>query len=194
MFKIPNQIESDRLILRTFEESDWRALHAYYSDPICTQFTLQRILSEGESWRMLATLIGHWHLRGYGPYAIIPKTDSRVIGLVGLWFPIEWPEPEIKWGLAREFWGKGYAREAAVAVREMSAAILPSLQLISLILPENDRSIKLALGMGAQFEKQIDFRSGKANIYRHARPASVYSNSTFSLGSSTRAKYYPSNN
>src|SRR4051794_35663923 len=108
LFKIPTEIESERLILRTFKESDWQPLHAYYSDPICTKYTIQRTLSEGESWRMLATLIGHWQMRGYGPYAITRKTDNRVLGLVGLWFPIDWPGPELKWGLAREFWGKGY--------------------------------------------------------------------------------------
>src|SRR6185436_6093779 len=105
--------------------------------------TLQRTLSEGESWRLLATLIGHWQVRGYGPYAISRKIDNRVLGLVGLWFPIDWPEPELKWGLAREFWGKGYAREAAIAVRDMAATEIPSLRLISLIFPDNDRSIKL---------------------------------------------------
>ena len=66
------------------------------------------------------------------------------------------------------------AREAAIAVREMAATALPSLHLISLIVPENEKSINLALGLkNAEFEKQIDFRNNKANIYRHKPPVQV---------------------
>jgi RimJ/RimL family protein N-acetyltransferase len=35
------------------------------------------------------------------------------LGTVGLWYPVDWPAPEIKWALIRKAWGKGYAREAA---------------------------------------------------------------------------------
>ena len=164
---IPGSLETDRLLLRRFAESDWRDLHAYYSDAECMKYTIGRALSEGETWRSMATMLGHWQLRGYGPYAMEEKTTSRVLGPVGLWFPQDWPEPEIKWGLARRFWGQGYASEAARAVRDMAAAAMPDVSLISLILPENTASINLALSLGAEFEREIDFRGGKANIYRH---------------------------
>ena len=59
-YQIPEKTETKRLILRTFEESDWTGLHKLYSDPECTRYTIQRILTEGESWRTMATMIGHW--------------------------------------------------------------------------------------------------------------------------------------
>ena len=166
-FLIPEQIESERLILRVFKEEDWRDLHALYSDAECTKYTIQRTLTEGESWRTMAGMIGHWYLRGYGPYAVEEKSTGKVLGPVGLWYPNDWPEPEIKWAISRSFWRKGYASEAARAVKKMAAKYIPETSLISLIFSENEASKKVANTLGAKFEKEIDFRGIKAHIYRH---------------------------
>ena len=167
-FLIPERTETERLILRTFEENDWVALHKLYSDPECTRYTIQRILTEGESWRTMAGMIGHWQIRGYGPYAVVDKASGEVMGTVGLWYPNDWPEPEIKWALSRAFWGRGYASEAARAVKKIAAKHLPETSLISLIFSENRPSIRLAEALDAKFEKEIEFRGVTAHIYRHS--------------------------
>ena len=118
-FKIPVKIESERLVLRTFLSEDWKDMFEYYSDPECMKYTIGRTLTEGETWRTIASMVGHWQLRGYGPYALHYKDENRVIGVCGMWFPIDWPEPEIKWGLIRKYQGQGFAREAATRVKKM---------------------------------------------------------------------------
>ena len=168
-YLIPEKIETQRLVLRTFKEDDWIDLHQLYSDPKCTQYTIQRTLTEGESWRTMAGMIGHWQLRGYGPYAVEEKSTGKVLGPVGLWYPNDWPEPEIKWAISRAFWGQGYASEAARAVKQMAANYVQEISLISLIYSENERSIKLATALGAKFEKEIEFRGFVAHIFRHSR-------------------------
>ena len=169
-YKIPELLESDRLILRKFKEDDWVDLHAYYSDEECMQYTLGRTLTEGESWRTLAGMLGHWELRGYGPYAVVLKETNQVIGPVGLWYPNDWPEPEIKWGLIRSFWGQGFVTEAARAVKQMAAVHVADISLISLIYAGNERSINVALALGAILEKKIEFRGQDALIFRHRSP------------------------
>lgn len=166
-FRIPEQIETKRLILRMFREEDWRDLHEYYSDAMCIKYTIGRVLSEGETWRAMAIRIGHWLLRGYGPYAIQVKASGKVIGIIGLWYPIDWPEPEVTWHLSKHYWGKGYAHEAAEKVLKMAAEYVPEIPLISLIHPENSASIKLAVALHATFERPIEFRGGKWYIFRH---------------------------
>jgi RimJ/RimL family protein N-acetyltransferase len=163
-------LDTERLTLRQFAHEDWRALHEHYSDPECTRFTFGRALTEGESWRALASMVGHWQLRGYGPYAVVEKATSAMVGTVGLWYPNDWPEPEIKWALLRQAWGKGYAHEAAKAVQRV-AAVHFGKPPISLIGIENTPSIKVALAVGAEFERQILFRGNPCNIYRHPRVA-----------------------
>jgi len=166
-FAIPQTVETERLVLRMFRQDDWRALHEYYSDAECMRFTFRRPLSESASWRMVATMAGQWLLRGYGPYAVEDKATGAVLGAVGLWYPLEWPEPEIKWALARRHWGRGYASEAARTVQRMARERLPKLSLISLIDSRNEASIRLALAVGASLERETEFLGEPFHIYRH---------------------------
>ena len=164
-FKIPIELETKRLHLREFQESDWDDLAAMFSEEECVKYTIKTTLTKWQTWRTLAAYIGHWQLRGYGPYAVVEKETNRMIGPVGLWYPGDWPEPEIKWSLAKEFWGKGYASEAAIAVKEMAFRVLKRDRLISLILPQNEKSKNLAKKIGGSFEKIISFRDDEAEIY-----------------------------
>lgn len=170
-FLIPRQLETTRLRLRTFVDADWHDLHEYFSDAECTRYTFRRALTEAASWRAMASMAGHWLLRGYGPYAVEEKSTGIVLGTVGPWYPLEWPEPEIKWALARQHWGKGYASEAVRAVQRMAHEHLPQLRLISLIDSGNETSIRLALAVGASLEKEIEFVGAPFHLYRHPLPA-----------------------
>ena len=163
---VPLAIETERLTLRQFAHDDWRAMHEHYSDAECTRFTFGRALTEGESWRAVASMLGHWQLRGYGPYALVENASAAVLGTVGLWYPNDWPEPEIKWALLRKAWGKGYAQEAARAVQGMAVRELGAPP-ISLIGVDNLASIKVALAVGAKLERQLLFRGNPFSIYRH---------------------------
>ena len=67
---VPERIETERLILRQFRDTDWIDLHQYYSSEEATIFTVGRGYAEAETWDITCTMIGHWHVRGYGPYAV----------------------------------------------------------------------------------------------------------------------------
>jgi len=169
-FSLPTHLTSERLQLRPFVEADWRGMHRHYSDPACTRYTLGRVLSEGESWRLTATLAGHWLLRGYGPYALAEKASGALVGAVGPWFPVDFPEREIKWALLPEFQGRGYAREAAGAVLAMLQAAWPGQPPISFIDQRNAASIRVAQALGAELEGVREFRGAEFGVYRHVYP------------------------
>ena len=97
------------------------------------------------------------------------RASHIVIGVAGLDYPNDWPEPEIKWGLMRNFWGQVYASEAVRAIKKMWTEYLPELSLISLIHPDNTNSKNLAEAVGAYFEKDYEFRGDKWTIYRHTQ-------------------------
>lgn len=166
-FLVPESIETKRLNLRLFTEQDWQQIHAYFSDQEATRYTFGRPLTEGESWRALASMMGHWQLRGYGPYAIEHKASGKVTGIAGFWYPKDWPEAEIKWALSPRYWGKGYASEAARSLQKTALACFPDKSLISFIHAKNQASINLALAVNAVFEKQVKFRGDNWHIYRH---------------------------
>ena len=165
--RIPLALESSRLLLRLPVEGDWRALHAYYGDADSVRYTVGTPLTEAQTWRTLAGAVGHWAWRGYGPYTMLDKDRGTVLGIAGLWFPNDWPEPEIKWALVPSARGAGYAVEAARAVRAMAREQLPGVRLISLIANGNDASIRVAEAAGARLEREIDWRNIRASIYRH---------------------------
>jgi len=166
-YQIPEQITSDRLILRKPVANDWEALYPYYSDETSMRYTVGRALEDWETWRNVVLMVGHWEIHRYGPYVM--EESNKVIGVTGLWFPYGWPETEIKWGLVPDACGNGFAREGAEAVRSMAARYLPDLHLISLIHPDNENSIKVATGIGAVYEKTMPFRGGEAAVYRHRK-------------------------
>lgn len=168
-YLIPETLETERLILRKFRKADATDIYAYYGDPDCMTFTVGRALNESESWRMMACAVGHWDLHQYGPYALALKTEQKVIGICGLWYPGDWPEPEIKWGLSQAYWGKGYAKEAALAVKAMISEYLPDLNPISMTLEDNHGSRHLALALGASLEQKRIFRDKPACVYRHSK-------------------------
>lgn len=170
---IPQYLSTPRLTLRQFVHEDWSTMHEHYSDLECTRYTFGRALTEGESWRAMASMLGHWTLRGYGPYALVETATEKVIGTAGLWYPNDWPEPEIKWALTRHYWGKGYASEAVRALQTMLATHWPDKHLISFINANNQASIQLALAVGARLEREIEFRGSNWHVYRHPEAAVI---------------------
>jgi RimJ/RimL family protein N-acetyltransferase len=170
-FLVPQQLESKRLLLRQFVDDDWQDLQRYFSDPEAMFFTHGKALSEGETWRVMCSMIGHWQVRGYGPYAVEEKSSGSVLGTVGFWYPNDWPEPEIKWGLARQSWGQGFATEAAKLVHAAGREHLPDFAFISLIHDDNKASIGVALAIGARRERSTDYEGEPHGIYRHRTTA-----------------------
>ncbi|UCG74070.1 MAG: GNAT family N-acetyltransferase [Chromatiales bacterium] len=166
-YLVPAELQTPRLLLRQFLDDDWQDLHDYYSDQDATRYTFGRLLTEGDTWRIMCGMIGHWQIRGYGPYAVEEKETGKVLGTVGFWYPIDWPEPEIKWALARKHWGQGFASEAARAVQAAGKQYLPDISLISLIHPDNLPSIRLARSIGAEFEREAPYEGKVFHVYRH---------------------------
>lgn len=166
---VPEKIETERLLLRPFHENDWDSLSRMFSDQETVQYTVKEPLLKWQVWRTLASYIGHWQMRGYGPYAVVEKRSGHMMGPVGLWYPGDWPEPEIKWSLIKDYWGQGYAHESAQAVKNVAFDALQTHRLISLILPENKRSIALSKRIGGHYEKTIEFRETRADIYVYSQ-------------------------
>jgi RimJ/RimL family protein N-acetyltransferase len=122
-------------------------------------------LSREDAWRQMAMLIGHAELRGYGMWALEERATGAFIGRAGLHFPDGWPEPEVGWVLARDFWGRGLAHEAAQAALGHAFGVLGWSRAISLIHPENLRSIRLAERLGERHETEIDVRGHRVGLY-----------------------------
>src|SRR5579872_1196536 len=80
----PPHLDTPRLMLRMFCESDWDAVYEIFQDEECVRYTIGSTLNRWQSWRTLAGYLGHWSLRGYGPYAATLKATGKTSGPVGM--------------------------------------------------------------------------------------------------------------
>jgi RimJ/RimL family protein N-acetyltransferase len=78
-------------------------------------------------------------------------------------------EVEVAYALGREAWGRGYGTEAARATRDWAFTNLEVDYVISLIIPENENSIRVAGKNGMTFWKEGHFRTIPVHVYRIMR-------------------------
>ena len=160
------QLETDRLLLRMWrEETDFEPFAEMNADPKVMRFLGGKTLDRLEAWRGLAFHIGHWHLRGYGHWAVEEKTSGDFIGRIGFLNPVGWPAFEIGWTLRSEYWGKGFATEGARRALKYAFDELDKPHVISLINPENKGSIRVAERLGEKLEGHTQLFGTEVLIY-----------------------------
>ena len=110
------ELETERLILRQWKDSDYPLFAEMSSDPVVMEF-YPSTLSREESDAMANKIKGLIADQSWGFWAVERKKDQEFIGFVGLHKPTyELPVTEcveVGWRLRKEYWGKGYATEAA---------------------------------------------------------------------------------
>jgi RimJ/RimL family protein N-acetyltransferase len=155
------EIRTERLLLRLPRANDLDPLIEIHEHPDVVRFLSGNPASgRPGAWRTLAMFVGHWTLRGYGPWVVEESATGAVIGRVGLWNPEGWPGIEIGWVIHHARWGHGFATEAARAALGWAWDHVDTDHIISIIEPGNVRSIRVAEKIGEQYEA-TDFLDGK---------------------------------
>ncbi len=169
-------------MLRRPRLEDARDLLEYVRDPEVMRWIggepgdLEATVATIERW------LGRWEANGIGYFAL--ERDGRVVGRVGfnVWDAAVWrvaqlaeakvPAVELAWTIARAHWGHGYATEAARALRPWAYAHGVE-SLISLINPDNARSIRVAEKLDATPTETVEIEGEPAVVWRHpAQPLS----------------------
>ncbi len=161
------QLETERLVLRLPRRDDLDAFAELFADLEVVRYTGGITKSRAESAEAIDLMLRHWDEHGIGLFSVVRKEDERVLGRVGflLWDTDTWQhamrqapgprtETEIGWTLAREHWGRGYATEAATAVRELALGKLGLQRVVSLIQRGNDASVRVAVKLGETLERE----------------------------------------
>jgi ribosomal-protein-alanine N-acetyltransferase len=165
---VPNPpIETERLRLRDLSPDDLPAYEGLYADPEVTRF-LAGAPTETEGvrdWldrRLASNADGSSAIR-----TVFERASGAFVGRSGL---LTWEidgrrETEVGYALARPYWGKGYATEAASAVRDDAVQRLGHRRLISLILVGNERSIHVAERLGMRHERDLEILGLPAHMF-----------------------------
>lgn len=167
-------IETERLILRPWVTSDLPALYAMWADPI-VMAGLGGIKDRAGGAAILAR---HDSYAPLGFRVAVRRSDEAVMGHVGL-KPCAADSPmadgiEIGWVLARDYWGGGYAREAAAAWLDWAWTHRPEREVFAVTTRTNTASRALMERLGMRHDPTLDHvhaDGGDSVTYRIGRPA-----------------------
>jgi RimJ/RimL family protein N-acetyltransferase len=159
-------LETERLILRSFRNDDHEPVAAFYEHDSGAHYVGGPMTSH-DAWRRIAAFIGHWHLRGFGPFALEEKATRRWVGWCALWRPPEFPEIELGWTLREAARGRGFVDEAARRVRVYAYETLRLGPLVSFIVADNTPSQRVAERLGARLEGDVMIRGTTVGAWRH---------------------------
>jgi RimJ/RimL family protein N-acetyltransferase len=180
---MPVELETERLALRTPRSDDAEAVLDLVGDakvmgPIGSEPGGMDVAVEHlERW------LRRWEANDMGPFLVVHREAGTVIGRVGplVWDSATWDtatleaagenaEVELGWAISSACWGRGYAPEAARAVRTWVYEERSVERLISLIDPANTKSARVAEKLGAEPSETVELFDGSpATIWVHPR-------------------------
>ncbi|KGM57707.1 acetyltransferase [Lysobacter arseniciresistens ZS79] len=141
-------LETERLVLRPQQRSDFDGFAELLGDEEAARH-IGGHLPRAAAWRKFLQMPGAWVVQGFAMFSVIEKASGQWIGQAGPWQPEGWPSTEVGWSFLRSAWGKGYAREAAIAAIDWSFETLGWTEVIHSIAPANTASQVLAARLGS---------------------------------------------
>jgi RimJ/RimL family protein N-acetyltransferase len=171
------RIETPRLILREWQESDLDPLAALCSDPVVMRFfpvTYGHEKSDALAWAMNDKNAGG----GLGVLAAELRETGRFVGFIGLNYPIfEHPVarlPEIGWRLTPDTWGQGLAPEGARACLDYGFGVRNLPEIVAYTVAQNLPSQRVMEKIGMTREPALDFDHPDIPEHHRFRPHLVW--------------------
>lgn len=156
--KVPERLESDRLIIRPFVQDDLEGFYSFMSDEEATKYLL---FSEDEktldaSKQLLLRTIGSYESNDQiYALAVATKHENSFIGSVGIGPDFSGEHYQIYWTILPQFWGKGLATEAVIRFMDYLFYEVGLCKLIAYSHPENIASARVAEKAGMQNQGTI---------------------------------------
>lgn len=156
----PNEIFTERLILRSWRESDEAPFAAMNANPKVMEF-FPSLLNAQESRVVFDRIQSHFAANGFGFWVVEIQGISNFAGFLGLARPRYeasfTPCVEVGWRLLPEFWGRGYATEGALASLDYGFQRLGLNEIVSMTATSNIRSMRVMERIGMTRDRSEDF-------------------------------------
>ena len=149
------ELETEQLRLREFVLDDAEFIIELLNQSSFIQFIGDKgVRSVDDAKKYIATgPIESYNRHGFGLYLVQLKESNKPIGMCGLLKRDTLDAVDLGFAFLPEFWGKGYACEAAAAVLDHARDVLKLTRILAITNPDNDASIKLLYKLGFQFER-----------------------------------------
>ncbi|PCK87612.1 GNAT family N-acetyltransferase [Rhizobium sophoriradicis] len=159
-------LRTERLFLRKPEINDFEAYARLMASPRSAgmggPFDLRA------AWGMFCHDVALWQLFGHGALMIELTANGECAGQVGINHGPLFPEKELGWFVYDGHEGRGYATEAALALRDWAFSALKLPSLVSYIAPGNTASVAVAERLRARLDPTAPRTDPADLVYRHA--------------------------
>ncbi|CAH2212486.1 GNAT family N-acetyltransferase [Tepidibacter aestuarii] len=145
------EFETDRLILRTLKVEDLEYAMDFWGNS-----EVMRYCGKSGNRQRLTEVIDFYislqNEKRFSPYAVILKENRKIIGACGFNPTGNDCEIELIYHFAKEYWGKGYATEAAQSCVDYAYNNLKINKIIASIDPRNKNSKKILEKLGFEYK------------------------------------------
>lgn len=151
------RIETKRLIIREFQECDYEDAFKYLSNPIVMKY-VEPIFNMVQTKKF----INKYGIQEKIVFAVEEKTSRKVVGHVIFHEYNNKSEYEIGWIFNSEFHGKGYAKEASIALFDYGFNTLKLKRIIAETDANNQKSISVIKSLGMN---NIETHQGRLSVW-----------------------------
>ncbi|BAC72113.1 MULTISPECIES: GNAT family N-acetyltransferase [Streptomyces] len=154
------EIHTPRLLLRRWTDDDLAPMAEINADPEVMRWVgdgsvrdLELTAQDIERWEE------EWDEEGLGLFAVELLASGELAGFTGLswseFLPDALPDVQIGWRLGRQFWGQGYASEAAQATLEFALQDRGLERVVAAVRPGDEASENVLRKLGMPAEREI---------------------------------------
>jgi RimJ/RimL family protein N-acetyltransferase len=167
-------LQTPRLLLRWFGPGDARFILKLLNDPDWIRNIGRRNVhtpAEARRW-IESRLVAGYGRQGFGFWAMVRRSDRRVVGMCGLIRRDALPHPDIGYALLPRYRGSGYAREAAAATLRYAQDVLGLEEVWGITAPDNAISGRVLTTIGLQDQGVRHFETdwGDSRVYTWRAP------------------------
>ena len=161
-------LTTERLILRAPVVDDFPTYALLLASPRAAY--MGGPYTQRAAWGLFCHDVACWELFGHGGLMVDLRITGECVGQVGINHGPLFPEKELGWQLYEGQEGRGYATEAAMALRDWAMRALRLDNLVSYVHPENHRSAAVAERLGATLDPNAPKQDLGDLVYRHLLP------------------------
>ncbi|MCE7033762.1 GNAT family N-acetyltransferase [Bacillus cereus] len=165
MFEEKKVIHTKRLFMRKPLIEDVEQFYSIIKEDAVGKWLAKSSgMSKEEAKDYVIQLISHWEQYDFGVWLLVNRNTDKLLGHCGLRKIDETGEIEIMYLLDPEYWGNGYASEAAKASIQYAKEMMNEKRIIARVKVENENSKKLLRNLGFTYTHDVD-HSGRLLSY-----------------------------
>ena len=157
--------ETRRLRHRAFTAHDAAAVLAFNGNADVMRYTHEPLITTLDEARARIAAHQDFETIGYGRWACVLKATNQVIGFCGLKYLTDLDAVDVGYRFLPEYWGQGLATEACQASLDFGFSTLDLNEIIGLVVPENQGSIRVLEKSGMRLQHEFDYDGIKALRY-----------------------------